>query len=96
MVKQLKQVCLTGDAMGKEGELFAIELLCKCLWLLFEPCTIALLLLLLKAFNDLNSHVRTAAINTVGVIMLKLLVHEVKLPMHIIWSDCRPHCVTHF
>lgn len=81
IVKQLEDACASGTSKSKEGSLFAIELLCGRLGLLFEPYVIALLPSLLKSFSDSNDHVRTAAANTVGLIMSKLSAHGVKLVM---------------
>lgn len=81
IVKQLDEACSTGSSSKKEGSLFAIELLCDRLGLLFEPYVIALLPSLLKSFSDNSDHVRKAAANTVGLIMSKLSAHGVKLVM---------------
>lgn len=81
IVKQLEGACTAGLANAKEGALFAIELLCDRLGLLFEPYVITLLPTLLKSFSDSSDHVRKAAANTVGMIMSKLSAHGVKLVM---------------
>jgi hypothetical protein len=79
VVKQLEEACTTGSASTKEGALFAIELLSDRLGLLFEPYVIVLLPALLKSFSDTSDHVRSAARNSVGLIMSKLSGHGVKL-----------------
>ena len=81
IVKKLEDACSTGSSGVKEGSLFAIELLCGRLGLLFEPYVIALLPSLLKSFSDSSDHVRKAAADTVGLIMSKLSAHGVKLVM---------------
>jgi hypothetical protein len=81
IVSQLEEACSTGSSSAKEGSLFAIELLCDRLGLLFEPYVITLLPTLLKAFSDSSDHVRKAAANAVGMIMSKLSAHGVKLVM---------------
>jgi len=81
IIKQLEEGCSSGSSSVKEGSLFAIELLCGRLGLLFEPYVIALLPSLLKAFSDSSDHVRKAAADTVGLIMSKLSAHGVKLVM---------------
>lgn len=81
IVRKLEEVCVTGEASGKEGSLFAIELLSERLGLLFEPYVIVLLPALLKSFSDTSDHVRIAASHTVGLIMSKLSAHGVKLVM---------------
>jgi hypothetical protein len=81
IVTRLEEACSTGSPTAKEGSLFAIELLCDRLGLLFEPYVIALLPTLLKAFSDSSDHVRKAAASTVGMIMSKLSAHGVKLVM---------------
>ena len=81
IIKQLDEGCKTGTSSAKEGALFTIELLSDRLGLLFEPYVIVLLPALLKAFSDSSDHVRSAASNTVGLIMSKLSAHGVKLVM---------------
>jgi len=81
VVKQLEEACTNGHSKAKEGALFAIELLCDRLGLLFEPYVIVLLPALLKAFGDGDGYVRAAAANTAGLIMSKLSAHGVKLVM---------------
>lgn len=81
VVKRLEDALLTGSPSMKEGSLFAIELCCSRLGILFEPYVIVLLPALLKAFSDSNDHVRSAADNTVGLIMGNLSGHGVKLVM---------------
>jgi len=81
IVTQLENACASGSSKSKEGSLFAIELLCDRLGLLFEPYVISLLPSLLKSFSDNSDHVRTAAATTVGMIMSKLSAHGVKLVM---------------
>eukprot|EP00562_Extubocellulus_spinifer_P003852 CAMPEP_0178537748 /NCGR_PEP_ID=MMETSP0696-20121128/36753_1 /TAXON_ID=265572 /ORGANISM="Extubocellulus spinifer, Strain CCMP396" /LENGTH=3016 /DNA_ID=CAMNT_0020169993 /DNA_START=19 /DNA_END=9069 /DNA_ORIENTATION=- len=81
IVKQLEDACVNGPSSAKEGALFAIELLCDRLALLFEPYVIVLLPSLLKAFSDSSDHVRMAASHTAGLIMSKLSAHGVKLVM---------------
>lgn len=81
IVKQLEEACTSSSSTAKEGSLFAIELLSGRLGLLFEPYVIVLLPALLKAFSDSNDYVRSAAANTVGLIMSKLSAHGVKLVM---------------
>lgn len=79
IVKKLDDSCSSGNASGKEGSLFAIELLSSRLGLLFEPHVIVLLPSLLKAFSDSSDHVRKAANDASGLIMSKLSAHGVKL-----------------
>lgn len=79
IVKSLEEACSSGDAVEKEGSLFAIELLSKRLGLLFEPYVIVLLPSLLRCFADSSDHVRSAASATSEVIMAKLSAHGVKL-----------------
>ena len=79
VVKQLEEACTSGSATTKEGALFAIELLSERLGLLFEPYVIVLLPALLKSFSDPSDHVRSAARNSVGLVMSKLSGHGVKL-----------------
>lgn len=81
VVKRLEDACTTGSPSKKEGSLFAIELCCSRLGILFEPYVIVLLPALLKAFSDSNDHVRSAADKTVGLIMSNLSGHGVKLVM---------------
>lgn len=81
IVTRLEEACSSGNATSKEGSLFAIELLCTRLALLFEPYVIVLLPSLLKAFSDNSDHVRKAASHAVGIIMSKLSAHGVKLVM---------------
>jgi HEAT repeat protein len=81
IVKRLEEACTSGSPSNKEGSLFAIELCCSRLGILFEPYVITLLPALLKAFSDSNDHVRSAADKTVGLIMSNLSGHGVKLVM---------------
>eukprot|EP00980_Cylindrotheca_fusiformis_P009505 scaffold2077_cov119-Cylindrotheca_fusiformis.AAC.8 len=81
IVGRLEEACSSGDSTNKEGSLFAIELLCTRLGLLFEPYVIVLLPSLLKSFSDNSDHVRKAASRAVGTIMSKLSAHGVKLVM---------------
>lgn len=81
IVTKLEEACASGTSTGKEGSLFAIELLCTRLGLLFEPYVIVLLPSLLKAFSDSSDHVRKAASQAVALIMSKLSAHGVKLVM---------------
>lgn len=81
VVKRLEDACTTGSPSQKEGSLFAIELCCSRLGILFEPYVIVLLPALLKAYSDSNDHVRSAADKTVGLIMSNLSGHGVKLVM---------------
>lgn len=81
VVTKLEDACASGSSTSKEGSLFAIELLCTRLGLLFEPYVIVLLPSLLKSFSDSSDHVRKAASQTVGLIMSKLSAHGVKLVM---------------
>jgi HEAT repeat protein len=81
IVTKLEESCSNGSSSSKEGSLFAIELLCKRLGLLFEPYVIVLLPSLLRSFSDTSDRVREAASNTVGLIMSKLSAHGVKLVM---------------
>ena len=81
VVKRLEEACTSGSPSNKEGSLFAIELCCSRLGILFEPYVIVLLPALLKAFSDSNDHVRSAADKTVGLIMSNLSGHGVKLVM---------------
>eukprot|EP00804_Cyclotella_cryptica_P025389 CCRYP_016513-RD/>CCRYP_016513-RD protein AED:0.04 eAED:0.04 QI:135/1/1/1/0.77/0.7/10/4374/2912 len=81
VVKRLEDACTSGTPSNKEGSLFAIELCCSRLGILFEPYVIVLLPALLKAFSDSNDHVRSAADKTVGLIMSNLSGHGVKLVM---------------
>jgi CLASP N terminal/HEAT repeat len=81
VVTKLEEACASGSATNKEGCLFAIQLLCTRLGLLFEPYVIVLLPSLLKSFGDGSDVVRRAASRTVGVIMSKLSAHGVKLVM---------------
>jgi len=81
VVTKLEEACASGNATSKEGSLFAIELLCTRLGLLFEPYVIVLLPSLLKSFSDSSDHVRAAASQAVGLIMSKLSAHGVKLVM---------------
>eukprot|EP00536_Pseudo-nitzschia_multiseries_P003235 jgi/Psemu1/185424/e_gw1.48.135.1 len=79
IVTKLEEACADGSSGNKEGSLFAIQLLCTRLGLLFEPYVIVLLPSLLKAFGDGSEEVRKAASKAVGVIMSKLSAHGVKL-----------------
>lgn len=79
IVTRLEAACADGSSSNKEGSLFAIQLLCTRLGLLFEPYVIVLLPSLLKAFGDGSEEVRKAASKAVGVIMSKLSAHGVKL-----------------
>jgi HEAT repeat protein len=79
IVNRLEQACTSGSSTNKEGSLFAIQLLCSRLGLLFEPYVIVLLPSLLKSFGDGSDSVRKAATEAVGVIMSKLSAHGVKL-----------------
>lgn len=81
IVTRLEEACASGSATSKEGSLFAIEMLCTRLGLLFEPYVIVLLPSLLKCFSDSSDHVRKAASHAVGLIMSKLSAHGVKLVM---------------
>eukprot|EP00535_Pseudo-nitzschia_heimii_P006924 CAMPEP_0197189268 /NCGR_PEP_ID=MMETSP1423-20130617/19466_1 /TAXON_ID=476441 /ORGANISM="Pseudo-nitzschia heimii, Strain UNC1101" /LENGTH=2796 /DNA_ID=CAMNT_0042641327 /DNA_START=47 /DNA_END=8437 /DNA_ORIENTATION=- len=81
IVTRLEEGCADGSSNNKEGSLFAIQLLCSRLGLLFEPYVIVLLPSLLKAFGDGSDGVRKAASKAVGVIMSKLSAHGVKLVM---------------
>lgn len=81
IVTKLEEACASGNSSNKEGSLFAIELLCTRLGLLFEPYVIVLLPSLLKSFSDSSDHVRKAASHAVGLIMSKLSAHGVKLVM---------------
>jgi HEAT repeat protein len=81
IVTRLEEACSSGSSTSKEGSLFAIELLCTRLGLLFEPYVIVLLPSLLKSFSDNSDHVRKAAAHAVGIIMSKLSAHGVKLVM---------------
>jgi hypothetical protein len=81
IVTKLEEACASGTSTSKEGSLFAIELLCTRLGLLFEPYVIVLLPSLLKSFSDSSDHVRKAASHAVGLIMSKLSAHGVKLVM---------------
>jgi hypothetical protein len=81
IVTKLEEACASGTSSNKEGSLFAIELLCMRLGLLFEPYVIVLLPSLLKSFSDTSDHVRKAASQAVGLIMSKLSAHGVKLVM---------------
>eukprot|EP00934_Nitzschia_sp_Nitz4_P004140 Nitzschia sp. Nitz4//scaffold10_size219509//6161//15193//NITZ4_001393-RA/size219509-augustus-gene-0.260-mRNA-1//-1//CDS//3329532815//4130//frame0 len=81
IVAKLEDACSSGSATSKEGSLFAIELLCMRLGLLFEPYVIVLLPSLLRCFSDSSDHVRKAASNAGGTIMSKLSAHGVKLVM---------------
>ena len=79
IVIRLEEACAEGSSDNKEGSLFAIQLLCTRLGLLFEPYIIVLLPSLLKSFGDGSESVRKAASKAVGVIMSKLSAHGVKL-----------------
>ena len=79
IVTRLEEACSEGSSDNKEGSLFAIQLLCTRLGLLFEPYVIVLLPSLLKSFGEGNDSVRKAASKAVGVIMSKLSAHGVKL-----------------
>jgi len=81
IVTRLMDAMTCTYAVSKEGALFAVELLCERLGLLFEPYIIILLPALLKTFGDSSDHVRAAAGNTAGLIMSKLSAHGVKLVM---------------
>jgi HEAT repeat protein len=81
IVTRLEEACGEGSKLGKEGALFAVELLCARLGLLFEPYVIVLLPALLKCFGDSSDFVREAAGGTAGLIMSKLSAHGVKLVM---------------
>eukprot|EP00520_Triparma_pacifica_P008503 CAMPEP_0118643320 /NCGR_PEP_ID=MMETSP0785-20121206/6328_1 /TAXON_ID=91992 /ORGANISM="Bolidomonas pacifica, Strain CCMP 1866" /LENGTH=2654 /DNA_ID=CAMNT_0006534975 /DNA_START=85 /DNA_END=8046 /DNA_ORIENTATION=+ len=81
IVNRLMDAMTCTYAVSKEGALFAVELLCERLGLLFEPYIIVLLPALLKTFGDSSDHVRAAAGNTAGLIMSKLSAHGVKLVM---------------
>ncbi|GMI31680.1 hypothetical protein TrCOL_g1939 [Triparma columacea] len=81
IVTRLMDAMTCTYAVSKEGALFAVELLCERLGLLFEPYIIVLLPALLKTFGDSSDHVRIAAGNTAGLIMSKLSAHGVKLVM---------------
>mmetsp|Transcript_6466 Transcript_6466/g.18499 ORF Transcript_6466/g.18499 Transcript_6466/m.18499 type:complete len:2786 (-) Transcript_6466:82-8439(-) len=86
IVTQLEEACADGSSSNKEGSLFAIQLLCTRLGLLFEPYVIVLLPSLLKAFGDGSEEVRKAASKAVGVIMSKLSAHGVKLVLPAVLS----------
>ncbi|KAL7522340.1 hypothetical protein ACHAWX_007024 [Stephanocyclus meneghinianus] len=89
VVKRLEEACTSGSPSNKEGSLFAIELCCSRLGILFEPYVIVLLPALLKAFSDSNDHVRSAADKTVGLIMSNLSGHVKKSAEQALEELCR-------
>jgi hypothetical protein len=87
IVSRLEEGCENNSKTSKEGSLFAVELLCERLGLLFEPYVIVLLPSLLKCFGDSSDFVRSAAGACASLIMSKLSAHGVKLVMPAVLSS---------
>lgn len=71
VMNRLKETCMNGTPINRQGCLFAFESLSERLGLLFEPYIPMIMPVLLKCFSHGSDHVRDAAQSTAKTIMSK-------------------------